>query len=319
MKTRSLHPLSLLTGAGLAFLCVLAAGMQERDPFPFDPLPREAQRILRHMQLVWLPDGEGGFNETIRISGVNVQIVNGLGATNGNPADPYSVDPGVTRTNGLGNLILGYAESAEELYGPGPGGKDDERTGSHNVVVGIGGDYSSYGALVGGAYNRVTGAYASVTGGANNLASGDFASVGGGGHVLDPFDGNRAAGELASVSGGSDNAAAGVAAWVGGGFQNRASGDESAVCAGQANTASSLHDWIGGGVSNLASGGGAAVCGGVFNFAVAPFAVVTGGEGNAADGSASVVSGGAGRVVSSANPGASTDHDWVAGSLWEED
>ena len=48
--------------------------------------------------------------KTARSSGINVQVVNGLGATNGNPADPSSLDPLQTNVNGLGNLILGYNE-----------------------------------------------------------------------------------------------------------------------------------------------------------------------------------------------------------------
>ena len=52
--------------------------------------------------------------DTIRFSGVNVQIVDGSGNTSG-------------AVNGRGNLIVGY----NELRGSG-----DVRTGSHNIVVG---------------------------------------------------------------------------------------------------------------------------------------------------------------------------------------
>src|SRR5262245_38402709 len=65
---------------------------------------------------------------SVVFDGVNVHIRNGLGATNGSPQNPSSTDPGVVRTNGLGNLIVGY----NELRGAEGGG--DTRTGSHNVV-----------------------------------------------------------------------------------------------------------------------------------------------------------------------------------------
>ena len=40
----------------------------------------------KHLSLVDVDDGQGKKVRTLRITGVNVQIVNGLGATNGNPA-----------------------------------------------------------------------------------------------------------------------------------------------------------------------------------------------------------------------------------------
>jgi len=61
----------------------------------------------------------------IVFSGVNVQIVDGSGDTYGD-------------VNGLGNLIVGYNELR---------GTSDNRTGSHNVVIGAEHNYSSYGVL----------------------------------------------------------------------------------------------------------------------------------------------------------------------------
>src|SRR4029453_13096922 len=64
---------------------------------------------------------DGAANEVV-ISGANLRIVNGLGATD--------------TTNGVGNLIVGY----NELRQPGacvPPPCINERTGSHNVVVGL--------------------------------------------------------------------------------------------------------------------------------------------------------------------------------------
>src|SRR5262245_20784513 len=82
--------------------------------------------------------------DDITISGANLRIVNGLGATN-------------TR-NGLGNLIVGYNEHRQGgtlFCGPPP--LSDTRTGSHNVVVGEELNFSSFGGLVVGQCNDIIG------------------------------------------------------------------------------------------------------------------------------------------------------------------
>ena len=90
-------------------------------------------------------------NDNITFSGVNVHIVNGTGATDGT-------------VNGLGNLIVGYNELRGDI--------GDDRTGSHNVVVGTINSYSSAGGLVVGFSNTISGPYSSVSGGGANTASG---------------------------------------------------------------------------------------------------------------------------------------------------
>ena len=62
-------------------------------------LTSEQQDILSHMSVEWLDDGRGGQVKTIRFTGVNVQVVNGLGATNGYPLDPVTIDPNLTATD----------------------------------------------------------------------------------------------------------------------------------------------------------------------------------------------------------------------------
>ena len=93
-------------------------------------LSPEQEEILSHMSIVELPvDAFGNSVRTIRFSGVNVQVVNGTGTTDG---------PG----NGLGNLVVGYQELRED-------DENDEtddrnlRSGSHNLVVGKANNYSS--------------------------------------------------------------------------------------------------------------------------------------------------------------------------------
>lgn len=127
-------------------------------------------------------------NNDLFISGVNLFIQSGNGATD---AD----------TNAKGNLIIGYNE---DDFGP------YNRTGSHNLIVGPEHSYSSFGGLVAGLANTVSGQNASVTGGVNNTASAPCASVSGG-------QDNTAMGTQASVSGGISNTAMNLHASVSGG------------------------------------------------------------------------------------------------------
>src|SRR5215813_1987632 len=71
------------------------------------------------------------------ITGANLHILSGSGGTDGTNSDGS--------VNGLGNLIVGYNESrvAATL-------EPDDRTGSHNIVVGGGQNFSSYGGLIAG-------------------------------------------------------------------------------------------------------------------------------------------------------------------------
>src|SRR5262245_43211866 len=139
--------------------------------------------------------------DDVTISGANLRIVNGLGATN--------------TVNGLGNLIVGYNEHR-------PAFLTNTRTGSHNVIVGRQHNFSSFGGLVVAQFNEISGPWASVSGGFQNTASGANASVSGG-------FANTASGENASVSGGIGNTASDFAASVSGGVGNVASGTQSSV------------------------------------------------------------------------------------------
>jgi hypothetical protein len=129
------------------------------------------QFLLNKTQFITVAGGE------MYIRGTNLHIENGLGATNGDPADPSN--PNAAVTNGLGNLIVGYNGSRAYAYGNGP----DVRTGSHNIVVGDQLNYSTYGGLLAGSLNTTSAAYACVTGGLHNIASGQYASVSGGGEI----------------------------------------------------------------------------------------------------------------------------------------
>lgn len=184
----------------------------------------------------------------VRFVGANVYVTNGTTVT-------------ATR-NGLGNLVVGYSES----WG------DEQRTGSHNLVIGQYHDWTSYGGLVAGQDNNITGVGAAVSGGYDNTASGTFSSVSGG-------LGNLAAETVSSVSGGRDNLASGYSSSVSGGFLNEASGETSSVCGGYAANAFGEGSSVGGGSHNLASGDWSSVSGGANNDASGLLSSVLGGIG----------------------------------------
>jgi hypothetical protein len=159
------------------------------------------------------------------ITNANLYIQSGSGSTDGT-------------VNSKGNLIIGY----NELRGSG-----DNRTGSHNLIVGSRHNYSSYGGILVGYWNTISGNYSSVSGGYSNTASGTYSSVSGG-------LGNTASGGAASVSGGYINTASDSYSSVSGGFSNTASGGAASVSGGIGNTASGWSSSVSGGVSRSATG-----------------------------------------------------------------
>ncbi len=246
--------------------------------------------------------------DDIYFNGINVYITNNTGSTEG-------------PVNGLGNLIVGYNETR---------GYGDDRSGSHNLVVGRHHNYSSYGGRVGGYKNEVSAPYASVNGGQYNVASGNRASIGGGhfntssgfGASVSGGANNLASGDYAKVSGGQNNIASGDWSFIGGGgdsnetYGNNAVGDYSAVlggidniagdpglsdhdigvgstvCGGDTNTASGEASSVSGGKDNEANDRYTSVSGGYMNTATNYYASVSGGSFNTASGSQGSVSGG---------------------------
>jgi hypothetical protein len=185
---------------------------------------------------------------TLRLSGVNLQVVSGSGATDG-------------PTNGTGNVIVGYNDLDEA-----------SRAGSHNLVVGSRNAYTSYGGLVTGRDNEVAGPFAAILAGRSSSALGESAVVAGGrsnevrgegavcvggadgsasgrGAVVVGGDSNSANGALAVVSGGRGNDAPAASSAVGGGFQNLARGELSVVSGGVNRTASGEGEWVAGSLS----------------------------------------------------------------------
>jgi len=167
--------------------------------------------------------------------GVNVHIRSGSDSTNDN------IDQGEDLT-GLGNLVVGY--NAER-------GSGDDRSGSHNIILGDLQSFSSFGGLVAGRQNTISGEYATITAGHSNTASGYAAHVSGGWankasfHYCTVSGGtlNEASGWYSSVSGGYGNLASGKHASVSGGQHNTASGDYSSVSGGDDRRVSGTHEW----------------------------------------------------------------------------
>lgn len=165
--------------------------------------------------------------DTLTISGMNVQVVNGAGSANTEMQTP----------NGAGNLIIGYnANRSPALFG------FNRRTGSHNFVLGDFSNYTSYGGIVAGSANQITAPYASVIGGSTNGATRSFATVTGG-------QSNHASGHHSSVTGGLGNTASGHSSSVTGGANNASVGEYSSVSGGNGHTAAGTDDWVAGGLS----------------------------------------------------------------------
>lgn len=223
---------------------------------------------------------------TAVFSGLNIQIVNGTGATDS--------------VNGCGNIIIGYNtqrvgstpicshgafNEESECESNGDTWSENHKIGSHNLIIGDEHNYSSYSAAIIGFNNTSNAPCASVTGGRNNSASGLYATVSGGqsntasgGNGLIAYDSNKAA----SVSGGSGNVASGYSASVSGGQANIATsmipGDHAgSVSGGQTNTAQGLCSSVSGGAGNKAN---------------QLFTSISGGEHNTAGGRSSSILGG---------------------------
>ena len=237
-------------------------------------------KILPHLNYV--ESGVGG-KPTIQFSGVNVQIVNGEGKTN--------------TTNGAGNLVIGYDQSreqtCEEIIEECIPGIPGRQTGSHNLIVGSGQSYTSYGGIVAGLVGTITAPYASVTGGFQNEASGGRASVSGGYT-------NRASGPFASVSGGNGSTASGPFAWVSGGALNKAFGFAASVSGGIQGTVSGPFSSVSGGRNNKASASWPSISGGEDNKATEEASSVSGGYGNKATGGWAWIGGGYGNIAEGA-------------------
>jgi len=191
------------------------------------------------------------------IAGANVHIQSGSGAT-GDAGSPV----------GLGNLIIGYDEDggwgADGVWDSG-----DDKSGSHNLVIGPFHSYPGVGGVVGGYDNHALGNHAGLFG-AQNVASGERSSVTGGTQ-------NSAGGDESSIGGGEMNTTVSAAAHIAGGWGGNVAGDHGAI--------------LGGKDASVGANYGAVV-GGLENTALSTYSSVVGGEGNRASGVYAAVLGG---------------------------
>ena len=171
----------------------------------------------------YVSSGVGG-KPTVQFTGVNVQVVNGMGTE--------------TIVNGTGNLVIGYDE------------KPGTQTGSHNLLLGTSNSYTSYGGIVGGSSNKISAGYASTLSGVSNTASA-YASAITGGYS------NKTTTNYATVSGGCSNLAGTGTLTVSSACTNTAlTGNFATVLGGTGNQAAAENSSISGGAFNLASGFG---------------------------------------------------------------
>jgi hypothetical protein len=217
--------------------------------------------ILPH--ITYVGSGIAG-KPTIQFTGINVQIDNGTGLTH--------------VVNGEGNLVIGYDENNCLPC-------EHTETGSHNLILGTQNTFTSFGGIVSGSNNAITGQYSMALGGASNTASGLESAIFGGRF-------NTASGELSSMIGGALNIANGQDALVDGGEENKASGLAASVTGGEENAASQQFATVSGGKHNTASGGSSSVSGGEANTASGFGASVSGGRSNLTEGSWASVFGG---------------------------
>ena len=225
-----------------------------KDPASSRPgaLSGEHLEILEHLSIVYLESGDGEVVKTIRLTGANLQIVNGLGATNGNPSAPYSTDPSDARVNGLGNLILGYHETSTT--------GNFSRSGSHCLVLGVGNSCTSFAGICSGQNNLVAAPHGAALGGSQN----------------------RVVGSFAVALGGLENEVRGVGAFAAAGELNLASGSQSAVLGSARSLAAGRDSSVSGGYKSFAMGDLASVSGGALNQAVGNYSVVSGGRNRSA-------------------------------------
>jgi hypothetical protein len=216
---------------------------------------------VRALNNVITVEGVNGVR-TVRLTGVNLQVVNGLSRTES--------------INGAGNIIVGYDEPNSFTTRPicsrasavngslitdeagclAAGGvfSTQHKSGSHNLVLGTQNGYSSFGGIVAGRFNYINEIFASVVGGVDNRASGRFSAiVAGQGNVTQ---------ESAAILGGNGNQARARNSVIAGGSGNVASGEGASIAGGERNIASGRHATVAGGLVNTSSGTNSSILGG---------------------------------------------------------
>lgn len=181
------------------------------------------EALLAHVTVV---------GDNLVLSGQNFQVISGSGKTDGT-------------INGTGNIIIGYNESNSG---------QDKKTGSHNLVIGRYHSYPTYGGIIAGEDNEITGVVASVLGGANNSTDGDGAVVVGGQNnqadgetsVVVAGESNRITARSCSIASGLNNLCSGIAGAISGGGNNFCSGNSAVLSGGTSRILNTNGAWLAG-------------------------------------------------------------------------
>lgn len=216
--------LTLIRGLMAVSLALLLAATapaaaEPGNGVPFEELVEDLQDEVAALQTLLACFSRSG--DEVYITGCNLNLRDGSGGTHDGP-------------NGLGNLILGY----DEVAGIDP---TPFRTGSHDLVLGQGQAYPSFGGLLAGRRNTVPSTYGSIAGGEHGFADAAEAAILGG-------MGNIASTWWNAIGGGEENAASGQFSWVSGGQSCTSSGPYTSVGGGLSRAAPGSHDWAAGGL-----------------------------------------------------------------------
>ncbi len=235
---------------------------------------------------------------TFVLEGVNFQVTSGSAGSS------------------AGNVIIGTNDVTE--FAPNPA-----RTGTHNLIIGNGHEYTGNNGIVHGENNRLTSPYAAVIGGRKGHVTGPGAVlVGGLMNHIDTQDAavvggyknfiHNSASYSAILGGEADSLFQQFTCAVGGkqnkvgedmsqdarwsvsiaGNQNIVAKRWSATVAGALNQTNGASSAIIGGQGNSTSGEGASTVGGFENSTVGARSVIIGGQTNVANGSRSIILGG---------------------------
>lgn len=244
------------------------------------------EALLAHASLD--DDGNLVIRGSLFVDGGNLHVQDGTGAT-------YS-ESGAG--NGLGNVIIGYDED-----------NGDEKSGSHNLVVGPYHSYAFAGNVVGGYDNAVSATAAAVLGGYGNQVGGDQSVALGGTYLtVDGYHSAAIGGNMNSVSGPNSVSL--------GGFSIDLDGDNSVTVAGFDNTLSSDNAAIVAGDHHHLSGSWAAILGGSAHDVSGTSAVAAGGDHATVAGTDASTFGGSG--ASTSTDGQSLFDGWTIDELLDE-
>lgn len=292
------HNTSRFVTLGLV-LCAIAAQARTQGNLPIGQHPRPATReeleILKHLSVGQIEHGTDAQHPgflAVRVTGLDVQIVNGSGDT--------------MQANGLGNLIIGYAEVDESASHSIVMGTDPYIDGAASLVAGTSNTVNaSHAAALAGFGSTVSAQGAVCTGGVSGLiqSSADNAVITGG-ETAD-IEGDRAVhlgGRYTRVDGPDCVVTGGYGGWarlhtgaiVSGGQESTSEGPQSAVAGGYRVQAAGGAAFIGGGNTGWIGPGNdyAAIIGGLRGRARGTSSVTIGGQDSVAEGWRSVVIGG---------------------------